>query len=514
MPNHLKVALESVLSQTSDNYEVLLGFDGQQPDNVIEIINDIVKNHPHGFRVHQYQFNHGGISKTTNALAKMAQNDFLILVDHDDWVRCDLTYRYDLTYNLLSDKVNTVLFCYEYKFTDDDPSSRTDFYYKDKQPKFPYLFCNTICHCLCIPRTAWIKVGGLRSDFDGAQDYDICLRLDLEKVKFECVPVELYGWRVHSKSTAYSINSKSYAHYAGIKALKGYVSSKKLDWEINEGLYPTHYRAVPKSPLPNKVHVIVLYKDNKKITINCLNKLLAQSSNNLLLTFVSNNSIDKTIKESLEKANVEVLISDGPFNFSKLNNYASQKSKYANLAEATLFLNNDCFLEEDAVEELQSWIFQPKIGAVGAKLSYEDGTTQHSGIIVDDDNTHLVHWSKDSSEVSIHITQAITAACLMIRTKIFHEIGGFDEVNFPISGSDTDLCRQLRNRDFYCIYTPYAEAIHLESKTRGFSEIEDFEFSKWFHRITDFRNSKWKHFGNNEFLDSKLDCIHQDKNIT
>ena len=62
---------------------------------------------------------------------------------------------------------------------------------------------------------------------------------------------------------------------------------------------------------------------------------------------------------------------------------------------------------------------------------------------------------------------AVTAACLMLRSSVFEEIGGFDEA-LSVAFNDVDLCLRIRDRGYRIVYTPHAELYHYESASRGF----------------------------------------------
>ena len=73
---------------------------------------------------------------------------------------------------------------------------------------------------------------------------------------------------------------------------------------------------------------------------------------------------------------------------------------------------------------------------------------------------------------------------MLIRREVLDAAGGFDEDNYPIAYSDTDLCRRIRLAGWTCLYTPYAKGVHYESASRGYSAIEDWERSRWLHSVT------------------------------
>ena len=82
---------------------------------------------------------------------------------------------------------------------------------------------------------------------------------------------------------------------------------------------------------------------------------------------------------------------------------------------------------------------------------------------------------------SLGVVDAVTAACALVKRQVFLEIGGFDEVWYPIAYSDTNLAIKLHLKGLKCFYTPYAHGVHHESVTRK-EGIEDFENSCWLHR--------------------------------
>ena len=142
-----------------------------------------------------------------------------------------------------------------------------------------------------------------------------------------------------------------------------------------------------------------------------------------------------------------------------------------------------------------------EVGAVGAMLYYPDDTIQHDGVIIgiggDPENSVAGHSHKYfkrgdygySSRLSIaQNLSAVTAACIMIRSEVFKEVDGLDE-SYAVAFNDVDLCLKIRRAGYLIVWTPYCEAYHYESKSRGLettpekiarfnSEIKNF-LDKW-----------------------------------
>ena len=80
----------------------------------------------------------------------------------------------------------------------------------------------------------------------------------------------------------------------------------------------------------------------------------------------------------------------------------------------------------------------------------------------------------------IQTYSAVTAACLLIKKSIYHEVNGLDEDNFAIAFNDVDFCLRVREAGYRNVWTPYAELYHHESATRGFEDTPEKQarFSK------------------------------------
>jgi GT2 family glycosyltransferase len=174
----------------------------------------------------------------------------------------------------------------------------------------------------------------------------------------------------------------------------------------------------------------------------------------------------------------------GPFNFSGINNAASEYAK----GEILVFLNDD-------VEPLQAeWLYciasgleVEAVGIVGAKLLYPSGAIQHAGVVVGmgDGAGHVNRykyrgdywrWVDETRNVS-----AVTGACLGIRAELFRRLGGFD-ADFPNNYNDVDLCLRVREAGYRVVYEPGALLRHYEGQTRklyvDYAEREKF-YLRW-----------------------------------
>ncbi|MBP8696457.1 MAG: glycosyltransferase [Syntrophobacterales bacterium] len=143
--------------------------------------------------------------------------------------------------------------------------------------------------------------------------------------------------------------------------------------------------------------------------------------------------------------------------------------------DVLVFLKNDTEPRpgwfDRAMERLER---DDSIGAVGVKLLYPDGTVQHCGIqffrnvhpsyTVWPLHRHL-HASADDPRVNVPSdVDAVTGACLFIRTRLFRRIGGFEE-GYGMYFEDTDLCFKVRRAGKRVFYEPASVVIHHEGKS-------------------------------------------------
>lgn len=475
----LKNALKAALDQTAPDMEVLVGFSVQPSAEIKHLLEEFKKESPQKFQYHYFPN-----PSLLNQLVDIATGNFLLLMNPCDWIRPDLLFRYEQTMRLLPDPENTVFYCNEYQINDKDHPIPFSHIRKPEHPHFPFLFSDDVRRGLLIPKALWNKVGGISSNYNDQQTFDLILRLDIAKAFFLNIPFYLYAARS---------STKEYNAIADKRALMDYAKARQLDWQITEGYLLGTYRAIPKLKKSPSIHVIVPFKDQKDLTLRAVKCALEQSEVNVKVTAVDNGSHDNTIRQELQALGVEVLVIDEPFNYSRLNNLAVKQTQIGKECELLLFLNNDVDLDREALLEMCRWIHQPSVGMVGCRLHYPDGTLQHGGVeLYSHGPIHRMTWEhverfrpfeKMQCTKKIRVTKAVTAACALVKRSVFCEIGGFDEVWYPIAYSDTNLAVKLAQKGLWCLYTPYAFGVHHESVSRKNHHIEDFENSAWLQEL-------------------------------
>lgn len=233
-------------------------------------------------------------------------------------------------------------------------------------------------------------------------------------------------------------------------------------------------------PLPLKqplVTVIVPTKDKVDLLRPCIDSVLNLTDYaQFEILIVDNASVEKRTAHYLASATknprVRVLPYPGPYNFSAINNAAAREAHGAYLC----LLNNDTeVLNAQWLSELMRYAVRDEIGAVGAKLLYEDGTIQHAGVVVGiGEAAGHAHRFLPAHEPGYfrqpHVAQyvsAVTAACLVVEKEKFEGVGGLDEAGLAVAFNDVDFCLKLERAGWRNVYVPHAVLVHHESKSRG-----------------------------------------------
>ena len=477
---YLRRLTESFQEQTYSNWELCFSDGSGAQSPLTELLKELTaKDNRIKYVSHEEPLQ---ISENTNSAIEIATGDFIAFADHDDELTPNALFE---CVKAINEKPQTLVI-----YTDEDKMSMDG--HKFFQPHFkpdynPDLLCtvNYICHLFVVSRKVIEKVGGLRSEFDGAQDYDFVLRC-VEAVKDEeiChIPKILYHWRCHEDSTAENPESKLYAFEAGRRAVQAHYERTGIRAEVFKGEYLGLYRTKFIRDHDPLISIIIPNKDHIDDLKRCMESIEQKSTyKNYEYIIVENNSTDSATFEYYKKLEAEnpkvhMVYWDGVFNYSAINNYGASFAK----GEYLLLLNNDTeIINPDCLEELLGYCMRKDVGAVGARLYYEDDTIQHAGVVIGFGGIagHCFVQQKRGTTGYCHRIicaqdySAVTAACMMVKKSAFDAVGGLSE-ELAVAFNDIDFCMKLRKAGYLIVYNPYAELYHYESKSRGLEDTPE-----------------------------------------
>jgi GT2 family glycosyltransferase len=421
----------------------------------------------------------GGISAASNAAIAIARGQFVAFLDHDD----ELAPRAleEVERAIASTPDVDVLYSDEDKI--DEAGERFDPLFKPGWSPDLLLSFAYICHLTVVRRTLLDELGGLRSEFDGSQDYDLSIRATERARHIVHIPEVLYHWRALPGSAAnetVDAIAKPWAYEAGHRAVEDALARRGEPAEVTDvpgflGRYHVR-RKIKSRPL---VSVVIPFRDEPALLAACLASLRKDPGyDRIEFVLVDNGSELPETAALLERfasdEQVKIIEAPGRFNWAAINNDAVRQSS----GDVLLFMNNDIEARSERwLDALLGHALRPEVGAVGARLLYPDGTIQHAGVaislggIADHPLRGLPGTAPGYNSMAIQTRNCsvVTGACMMTRRDTFEEVGGFNRF-LPVAYNDVDFCLKLREKNYLIVYTPLAELVHHESRSRGHTD--------------------------------------------
>lgn len=499
---YLSDCLDSILNQTYQNFEVCLADDCSTLEETLETLKEY-ENKDKRIKV-IYRKENGHISKATNSALSIANGEFVALMDNDDILTPNALY--EMVYALNQNKDLDLIYSDEDKV--DMEGNRCEPHFKPDYSPDSLFGGNYICHFEILRKSILEEIGGFRSEYVGAQDFDLFLRF-IEKTspnKIYHIPKILYHWRKVPGSTADTIENKDYAIENGRKAVEDALKRRKLKGKVLVPIKCTHYIVEYTYEQEPLVSIIIPTKDLAKMLDSCLNSIYTKTKyKNFEVIVVNNNSTKKETFKLFDRYkekynNFSVIDVPGEFNYSKINNVAVENSK----GDYLLFLNNDTEVCTSTwINSMVGYAMQEHIGAVGVKLLYPDDTVQHGGVVlgINGPAQHsFLHTPRESEGFYGRLLvpynySAVTAACMMISRNKFKEVKGFNE-ELKVAFNDVDLNLKLLEKGYYNVFLPQVEVYHYESKSRGLDTTTEKYKTYLFEEKYMF--DKWKKYINND----------------
>ena len=414
----LTAAVESVIAQVYENWELILVDDGSSDSRAYALLKNL------GQRDARIQIGvqeHGGISSALNTGLARARGDWIALLDHDDLLEPDALFRaIELMQN---DREADVIYSDEDKIVDGKLAA--PLLKPDWSPEF-FRTHDYLGHFVVMRRD--LARAEFRSEFDGAQDYDLLLRISEKTDRIRHIPRVLYHWRRTAESTAHNIRRKPGALEAGRRAIEEHLVRRQenarvtIDWE-------THLYRVRREICSEKISIIIkgaAARDAERI----------QAKTNF--------------------PNFEIV---------------------ANLKEATgeyvLFLDPNLEpLDENWLSAMGEQLSNPKIGAVGARIVSPDDAIESAGLILSPNGSvgsafagYPRNFRGANRQLqAVRNYSAVSASCLLTRREVLEKtasgnaMGSLDFARDDRVCVGTEFCLNLREHGLRTVSIPYAEA--------------------------------------------------------
>ncbi|WP_457560454.1 glycosyltransferase family 2 protein, partial [Caminibacter sp.] len=268
-PKWLKKAIESAENQWYDNCELCIADDASTKKETKEFLKTI-KNPKIKIKFLDKNL---GISGASNEALKMAEGEYIALMDNDDELTPDALYE---VVKVINEKEA------EFIYSDEDKIEMSgefvEPHFKPDCAPDMFLSQNYISHLGVIKKELVEKVGGWEIGLEGSQDYDLYLKVLEHTDKIYHIPKVLYHWRKIPGSTAAEYSQKSYAQEAGRKALENAMKRRGIKAKVKNGLTPGTYKfeyEIKGEPL---VSIVIPFKDKPELLRQCIGSILEKTT--------------------------------------------------------------------------------------------------------------------------------------------------------------------------------------------------------------------------------------------
>lgn len=465
----LREAIESVLSQSSPDWELVLSDDGSTDPSVRGLLQRTAAAHPNICLISAPES--GGIVSALNAALEFASRPFIGVLDHDDRLHPRAV---EVMFRMLAQNPDVDL-----AYSDEDkidPRGRHfDPYFKPDYSPELLLVVMYLNHFTAMRTDLVRAVGAFRAGTDGAQDHDLAFRLIRTGARVLHVPGVLYHWRAWEQSTASGIQAKPWAQSAAARVQGDHLIALGYPGSVSPSSTPGLNEVRPAVIGRPRVTVIVPTmsrpvsprQPEHTHALACLQSVRERGGwPDVEAIVVHTGEPTSEQRRRLQGlADRVVVYSSDSFNFSEAINLGAAHAT----GDYLLILNDDTQVKRpDSIRAMLELAQFPGVGAVGARLSFPDGRNQHCGILILGGlPTHVSHLAgaRDAGYFGAVITPrnylAVTGAALMTPATAFRELGGFDPA---LAGDfqDIDYCLRLRERGLRVAYTPYAHLVHAQ----------------------------------------------------
>ena len=346
-------------------------------------------------------------------------------------------------------------------------TEQVEYYRKATVDKYTLLSLNTAGSGLLLSKSI-AKVFAEDKAFDAHPkliDWEIASRAFSSKKQVSFVPLGLFVTR-----TRPTVDEQDAPFEDSAYVVRRYAERIGLSLEDVE-LYKAGKHSSVRPVLRDTeadIQVVIPFKDQAEFTVKCVKSIATQSvKDSLEVTLVDNGSSDETLEAVRAAAeqtglNYKLITVKSYFNFAKLNNAGANTSS----APLILLLNNDVeFNEPDTIKELRRWCMLSDVGVVGGKLYYEDGDVQCASMNFSTRRPVNLQEEEFFTDV-VRESNGVTFAMVMMKRSLFSELKGLDEFDCPNGFGDALFCHRVWELGQRVLYTPFASAIHYESKSR------------------------------------------------
>jgi GT2 family glycosyltransferase len=225
--------------------------------------------------------------------------------------------------------------------------------------------------------------------------------------------------------------------------------------------------------------IIMINYNTKKMTEQAVTSVFQCCPKIDFEIIIVDNSSDETQRYNLKQNGVRIFNHIENRGFGNACNFGAKNAGGRYL----LFLNSDTIMHKGTLEQCVSYLdHHNRAGAIGERTLLGNGTLDHAckrgfptpassfyyfmrlDIRHPENRKFGAYRQTFLDECSVGEVDAVAGSFLMMPSKIFQEIGGFDE-SFFMYGEDLDLCFRIKEKCYQVIYYGKASITHLKGQS-------------------------------------------------
>ncbi|MEM7019284.1 MAG: glycosyltransferase [Pseudomonadota bacterium] len=417
---YLRECVYSLQTQAYPHWEHCLVDDGSTDTDTQDCLRELTAEDPR-LKVY-FSPENQGICEASNQAIRMATGEYAAFLDHDDRLSPDALFQMVTLFKMHPDT--------DIAYSDRDMLSpdghRFMHLFKPGWSPETLLSGNYLFHLLIYRLTLLEKLGGVRPEMEGSQDYDLILRAADTGATVRHVDKVLYHWRQHSESVAMEHNAKEYAYRSGVRALQETLERRGVQGSVEENpaLWRGHYR--------------------------------------IFFEHIDAYQIFQPVTEE---------------------NYAVQinQAMRAN-AENLVILASGLEYSEDVLHELVSWLQVTGVGMVTGKVVDANNQLLHAGIVMQEEGLPMLTYAGHPEDTPGYM--AVTSIvrnvsvphpfCCVLRHDLWEQLGGLDEA-YVSPYALLDFALRAHKQGVRSVYNPFARFSSPELPSSEHWSIEDRE---------------------------------------
>lgn len=438
-PPFLAAMMDSVLGQSYQKWELIIVNASPDDEGVSMVLSAycddriVVVDHPEN----------DGISGNTNVGIAAARGSFVSFLDHDDVIEPDALAAMVGAVVGAEEHVD-LLYCDEDSIDGEGRHCLPLF----KPPLNPDLLYsnNYVIHWLTVSREILDAVERSGREVDGAQDYDLTLKVLESSRRVMRIPRVLYHWRMHAGSTNANPASKPYAQVAGAKAIEEHFARCGLQGVVSLEEVPCTYKSIFKVVPRQDSSIICLVWGGEPL--DALRRAAAlygdKTGSTCSVVHLGGDEPDQ-VERALASANAPLVF------FCP-----------SSLGEATA----------ESLAVMAGYFQRSDVAAVSPKIIRKDGLVDYGGACVcpDGDVMYLNRFLPAEDHGYVGRVQrpydafVLNPACFMVRKGLLEEYLRRDMLE---GGSQwgIGLFAECFKKNLRCVYTPFASLRDTKHKT-------------------------------------------------